>query len=257
MGLWPEYLMRTAIVIPIYNEAATIRDVVAGAVKQSDDVIVVDDGSADESLTQLDGLNAHRLRHEQNQGKATALQTGFNLATKLKADIVITMDGDGQHNPEEIPNLIRAAQANPECIIIAARLKQRQNAPKLRLFANRFADFWVSWAAGYPVTDSQSGFRLYPISLLREVQVNTSKEKGFVFESEIVIEAASHSFYSVSVPVESIYHVGRRQSHYKPWTDTWRIVRMIAWRLICRGFYLQGLFRSLGILADPRKHAAQ
>ncbi|MES9861806.1 MAG: glycosyltransferase family 2 protein [Candidatus Thiodiazotropha sp. LLP2] len=247
--------MRTAVVIPVYNESATIREVVSAALNQTDDVIVVDDGSVDETDKQLDGLKVHILRHDQNQGKATALQSGFAHAVSLNVDAVITLDGDGQHNPGEIPNLIQAAQVNPRCIIIAARLKQRHNAPRLRLFANQFADFWVSWAAGYPVTDSQSGFRLYPFCLLQEVQINTSKEKGFVFESEIVIEAASHSFYSVSVPVESIYHAGRRQSHYKPWTDTWRIVRMIAWRLIRRGLYLQGLFRSLGILADPRKHA--
>ncbi|MCG7865707.1 MAG: glycosyltransferase family 2 protein [Candidatus Thiodiazotropha taylori] len=249
--------MQIAVVIPVYNESATIRDVAAAALQQTETVIIVDDGSSDDSQSQLEGLNVHLLRHEQNQGKATALQSGFDQAIKLNAEMIITLDGDGQHNPAEIPRLISAAQANPNSIIIAARLKQRHNAPKLRLFANRFADFWVSWAAGYPVTDSQSGFRLYPFDLLRDVRLNTSKEKGFVFESEIVIEAASHSFYSVSVPVESIYHVGRRQSHYKPWTDTWRIVRMIAWRLIKRGLYLQGLFRSLGIMADPRKQAAQ
>jgi glycosyltransferase involved in cell wall biosynthesis len=249
--------MQIAVVIPTYNESATIREVVTEVLQQTDDVIVVDDGSMDETHSQLDGLKVHLLRHQQNQGKATALQTGFDHAIKLNAEMVITLDGDGQHNPQEIPNLIRAAKLNPQCIIIAARLKQRENAPKLRLFANHFADFWVSWAAGYPVKDSQSGFRLYPLHLLQEVRLNTSKDKGFVFESEIIIEAASHNFYSVSVPVESIYHAGRRQSHYKPWTDTWRIVRMIAWRLIRRGLYLQGLFRSLGILADPRKHAAQ
>jgi glycosyltransferase involved in cell wall biosynthesis len=247
--------MRTAVVIPVYNESTTIREVVLAALTQVDEVIVVDDGSADNSHKQLDGLKIHVLRHQQNQGKAQALQSGFDQAIKLNAEMIITLDGDGQHKPQEIPNLISAAQNNPHCLIIAARLKQCQNAPKLRRFANRFADFWVSWAAGYPVTDSQSGFRLYPLKLLKEVRLTTSKEKGFVFESEIVIEAASHSFYSVSVPVESIYHAGRRQSHYKPWTDTWRIVRMIAWRLIRRGLYLQGLFRSLGILADPRKHA--
>ncbi|MEJ2619955.1 MAG: glycosyltransferase family 2 protein [Candidatus Thiodiazotropha sp.] len=249
--------MQTAIVIPVYNESATIRDVATAALQQTENVIIVDDGSADDSQSQLEGLKVHLLRHEKNRGKATALQSGFEHASKLNAEAVITLDGDGQHNPAEIPHLIKAAQDNPNCIIIAARLKQRQNAPKLRLFANRFADFWVSWAAGYPVTDSQSGFRLYPTAVLRDVRLNTSKEKGFVFESEIVIEAASHSFYSVSVPVDSIYHIGRRQSHYKPWTDTWRIVRMIAWRLIKRGLYLEGLFRSLGILADPRSHAPQ
>ena len=180
--------MRIAIVIPVYNESASIKEVVSAALTQTDDVIIVDDGSTDETDKQLDGLKVHLLRHERNQGKATALQSGFKLALELNIDAVVTLDGDRQHSPEEIPSLIRAAKENPRTIIIAARLKQRQNAPKLRLFANRFADFWVSWAAGYPVTDSQSGFRLYPLSLLQQVHIDTSKEKGFVFESEFIIE---------------------------------------------------------------------
>ncbi len=244
--------MFSVAVIPVFNEAATIREVVLSTAPYVDQVIVVDDGSSDDSHRQLEGMDLQLIRLEHNRGKAHALQTGFDCALQLNADYVVTLDGDGQHNPQEIPHLISAAQDKPGCIIIAARLKDTHNAPRLRLFANRFADFWVSWAAGYPVSDSQSGFRLYPAALLREVRLNTPKERGFVFESEIVIEAASHSFYSVSIPVESIYHSGRRQSHYKPWTDTWRIVRMIAWRLIRRGLYLQGLFRSLGLLDDPR-----
>ncbi|MET0027043.1 MAG: glycosyltransferase family 2 protein [Candidatus Thiodiazotropha sp.] len=247
--------MHTVAVIPVYNEAATIREVVQSTAPYVDEVIVVDDGSSDDSHLQLEGMAVQLIRLEQNRGKAHALQTGFDRALQLNADYVVTLDGDGQHNPQEIPNLISAAQHKPDCIIIAARLKATHNAPRLRLFANRFADFWVSWAAGYPVSDSQSGFRLYPSALLREVRLDTTRERGFVFESEIVIEAASHSFYSVSIPVESIYHSGRRQSHYKPWTDTWRIVRMIAWRLIRRGLYLQGLLRSLGLLKDPRNRA--
>ncbi|MET0065869.1 MAG: glycosyltransferase family 2 protein [Candidatus Thiodiazotropha sp.] len=244
--------MRTLAVIPVFNEAATIREVVQSTAPWVDQVIVVDDGSSDDSHLQLEGMELQLIRLETNRGKAHALQTGFDRALQLGADNLVTLDGDGQHNPREIPNLIQAAQQEPRCIIIAARLKARHNAPRLRRFANRFADFWVSWAAGYPVSDSQSGFRLYPAALLQQVRLNTEKARGFVFESEIVIEAASHSFYSVSIPVESIYQSGRRQSHYKPWTDTWRIVRMIAWRLIRRGLYLKGLLRSLGLLSDPR-----
>lgn len=246
--------MSTAVVIPVYNEAATIRDVVLQTLPLVEDVIVVDDGSRDETLERLHGLDIHLLRQTHNQGKAAALQLGFSHALSLKADHVITLDGDAQHNPADIGKLLAAAKERPGAIIIAARLKQRQNAPKLRLFANRFADFWVSWAAGYPVIDSQSGFRLYPADLLRSVQLRTPKEKSFVFESEILIEAANHKIYSVSIPVESIYRNEGRESHYRPWTDTSRIVRMIAWRLLRRGMYPTGLFRSLGLLPDPRNH---
>jgi len=245
--------MNTVAIIPVYNEAATIRDVVLQTLQQVDAVIVVDDGSQDDSLERLQGLDIHLLRQTSNQGKAAALQLGFSHALSLNASHIITLDGDAQHNPAEIGKLLHAAKERPHAVIIAARLKQRQNAPKLRLFANKFADFWVSWAAGYPVVDSQSGFRLYPADLLSRVKLETPREKSFVFESEILIEAANHKFYSVSIPVESIYRNEGRESHYRPWTDTSRIVRMIAWRLIRRGLYPAGLFRSLGLLSDPRK----
>jgi hypothetical protein len=148
---------------------------------------------------------------------------------------------------------LEAALSNPERIIIAARLMNRESAPRMRLFANNFADFWVSWAAGYPIVDSQSGFRLYPHKVMQALGFRVNKAKCFVFESEILIEAAQHKIYSISVPVESIYHEGSRASHYRPWTDTSRIVRMIAGRLIRRGLYLKGLLQAVHLLPDPRK----
>ncbi|MDJ0805479.1 MAG: glycosyltransferase family 2 protein [Gammaproteobacteria bacterium] len=245
--------MQSAVVIPIYNEAATIRELAIEVLKHTDALIIVDDGSEDDSRMQLDGLAIILLSNPQNMGKGFSLQRGLQHALSLGARSVITLDGDAQHDPHEIPNLLQAALAHPDRIIIAARLKQRENAPKLRLFANQFADFWVSWAAGYPVQDSQSGFRLYPSRALEAVRIQVNRERGFVFESEFLIEAAQHRIYSISVPVESIYREGGRVSHYKPWTDTWRIVRMIAGRLIRRRLYLRGLFQAIHLMPDPRK----
>ncbi|MEN8179447.1 MAG: glycosyltransferase family 2 protein [Pseudomonadota bacterium] len=245
--------MQAAIVIPIYNEAATIRGVVESALKQTPTVIVVDDGSEDDSHRQLEELNVTLLRNPQNMGKGYSLQRGLQHALSLGAQVVISLDGDAQHNPDEISGLLQTAASHPDRIIIAARLKQRENAPKLRLFANKFADFWVSWAAGYPVVDSQSGFRLYPRKALEATHIQISREKGFVFESEILIEAARNRFYSISVPVESIYRAGGRASHYRPWSDTWRIVQMIAGRLMRQGFYLKGLLQAIHLMSDPRK----
>ncbi|MCU7844747.1 MAG: glycosyltransferase family 2 protein [Candidatus Thiodiazotropha sp. (ex Monitilora ramsayi)] len=249
--------METVLVIPVLNESATIAEVVAQARPEVDLIIVVDDGSEDGTVDQLQNLDVHILQHEKNKGKAAALHSGFSHALSLNAKYIVTLDGDGQHDPREIKTLIETAEASPDSIIIAARLLQRHSAPKLRRFANRFADFWVSWAAGYPVVDSQSGFRLYPAKVLSTLQLETTIQRGFVFESEILIEAANNSFYSISIPVESIYRREGRESHYRPWTDTWRIVRMIAWRLLRRGMYLPGLLRSLRILSDPRNQQIQ
>jgi len=245
--------MLTAVVIPIYNEAATIRHVVEKAFKYTSMVIVVDDGSTDDSRQQLTGLDVTLLQNTQNMGKGFSLQRGLQHAFSLGAHAAITLDGDGQHDPDEIPKILETAMAAPDKIIIAARLRNREHAPKLRLFANKFADFWVSWAAGYPILDSQSGFRLYPHKVMDALNFRVNKTKCFVFESEILIEVAQHKIYSISVPVESIYLEGSRESHYRPWTDTWRIVDMIAGRLIRRGLYLRGLLQAVHLLPDPRK----
>ena len=240
------------VVIPAFNEAATIRSVVKRVLQQVDQVIVVDDGSTDGTHTELSDLDVTLLRHIQNRGKAASLQYGFQHALQQGCSAVITLDGDGQHEPEEIPRLIKKATDHSDCIVIAARLINREATPPLRLFGNKFGDFWVSWASGYPIVDSQSGFRLYPAALLEKTILADSKARSFVFESEMLIEAAKQHFYSVRVPVNSIYLPDRRASHFRLYRDTQNIVGMIAWQLIRRGLYLSGLLRSLGILADPR-----
>jgi len=243
-----------AVVIPAFNEAATIKALVERVLLQVEQVIVVDDGSTDETCAELADLNVTILKNAQNSGKAASLQYGFRYALQQGYAAVITLDGDGQHAPEEIPRLLKAAADHPDYIIVAARLVNREAAPPLRLFANNFADFWVSWASGYPVVDSQSGFRLYPAAVLKSVVSADFGAEGFVFESKIFIEAAKQHFYSVVVPVESIYLPDRRESHYRPFSDTSRIVLMIAWQLFKRGGYWPGLLKALGILADPRKN---
>jgi glycosyltransferase involved in cell wall biosynthesis len=231
--------MPTAVVIPVYNEAATIRGLVERVLKHTAMVIVVDDGSTDGSRQRLTGLSVTLLQNVQNRGKGYSLQRGLQHAFSLGARQAITLDGDGQHDPDEIPRILQAAMSHPHSIIIAARLKQRQNAPKVRLLANKIADFWISRAAGYAIVDSQSGFRLYPQKLQQALSSQTNRARGFVFESEILIEAASQGIHSVSIPVESIYPEGGRLSHYQPWSDTWQIVRMIAGRLKGKRSYLK------------------
>lgn len=234
-----------AVVIPAYNEAATIADIASRALKQSGLVIVVDDGSTDGTAGQLIGLSVVFLRQNKNQGKAASLQTGFGYAFKQGAEKIITLDADGQHQPEDIPRLLEAAIRHPRKIIIAARLKGQESAPKSRLFANRFANFWISWAAGYRIRDSQSGFRLYPAKVLNSLQLDCSRSRSFVFESEMLIEAARAGYRSYPVEVDAIYQPDRRASHYKPVSDTARIVRMVAGKLFSRGMYPQGLFAML------------
>ena len=220
--------MKTVAVIPAYNEAATIREVAARTLAVLADVIVVNDGSTDATAAALEGLAVTVISNPTNLGKGASLCRGFALALAEGADAVVTLDGDAQHCPEDIPRLLDAARAHPESIIIGARLWDRANVPPLRYFGNRFANFWVAWAAGYPVADSQSGFRLYPARVLKRVRVFQNR---FAFESEILIEAGRFGVGTAAVPIAALYPPGARRSHYRTAVDTARIVRMIAGKL--------------------------
>ncbi len=236
---------RYAIVIPARNEAATIADIAARALQAAATVIVVDDGSTDGTHERLGGLPVVLLRNERNRGKGASLWRGMHHALALGADGVVTLDGDGQHAPEDIPRLLRIARAHPDDIVIGARLLGRETAPRARRAANRVADFCIGWAAGQPLDDSQSGFRVYPASLLRRLEVRHGPGRGFVFESEALIIAARLGVRCRSVAIAAVYPANARPSHFRPVLDIARISRMVAWQLLRRGMYPVGLYRSL------------
>jgi glycosyltransferase involved in cell wall biosynthesis len=234
-----------ALVIPAYNEAATLRGLVETALKHIGTLIVVDDGSTDGTADALEGLPITLLRHPRNLGKAASLWDGMQAALNLDVAGIATMDGDGQHDPEELPRLLAAAVAHPDKLVIGSRLWNRSIIPKARYRANRFANFWIAWASGQPVEDSQSGFRVYPAELIRRCRFDLGRERGFVLESEIIIEAAWQGFPCIFLAVRTVYPKNARPSHFRPVADIARITRMVAWRLIRRGLYLEGLWRSL------------
>lgn len=240
-GIW--------VVIPAYNEMASIRDIVERTLGILPRVVVVDDGSDEALENALSGVSVIVLRNETNCGKAAALVRGFAHALEHGAVAVVTLDGDGQHRPEDIPRLIEAARHHPRHIIIGARLTGFENAPRSRRGANRVANFWIGWAAGHRIVDSQSGFRLYPTELLTSVHAAHDRAHGFVFESEILINAARKGFRTTPVAIEALYPRAARPSHFSPVRDIARITRMVAWRLLCAGLYPRGLWRSL---ADKR-----
>jgi glycosyltransferase involved in cell wall biosynthesis len=243
---------RFAVVIPAYNEASTIADLVLQASQFTDLLIVVDDGSKDNTVQVLEKLPVTVLSNPENMGKGNSILRGAEFAIEQGAELVITLDGDGQHQPKDIPLLLDKAASNPNTIIIAARLRDRHAAPPMRRFANGFADFWISWAAGQRIKDSQSGFRLYPAAIFQRCYTESG---NFVFESEILIDAAHEGIFSMSIAIDTVYHQNARASHYRPAADTWAIVVMVAGKLINRGFYPLGLLRSLGLW--PHSQARQ
>lgn len=236
--------MSVCVVIPARNEAATIRAVAETARRHADRVIVVDDGSEDNTTARLEGLDVEILRRREAGGKAAALADGFEMALAGDARWIVTLDGDGQHAPDDIPRMLAAAQAHDGCLVLGARVRKRHRQPGIRHFANRFADFWVSWASGQRVPDSQTGYRVYPRALLEQVRPSTARRHGFVYETAMLIDGARAGHPCVAVAVDSVYHDDARPSYFRPGRDVWEIVWFIFWRILLRGLYLPGLWRT-------------
>jgi len=233
------------IVIPAYNEARTIRALAQAALALCVRVLVVDDGSSDGTAEQLHGLPLTLLRHPVNHGKAASLRTAFRHAFALGAACVVTIDGDGQHDPRDATKLLAVWRRQPDRLVIGSRLHDRARIPRVRYFGNRTACFWISWAAGHPIADTQSGFRVYPREVMEIALDECGACSGFTFESEIIIAAAHRGHRTLAVTIGACYPADARPSHYRPGPDTLKIIAMVAVRLLAKGMYLQGLWRSL------------
>lgn len=215
--------MKTGVLIPCYNGAATIGEVVKGVLTQLTQVIVIDDGSSDSTYKEAKSAGAEVLRHSKNLGKGTALKTGFEYIKNNKQwDAVIIMDADGQHNWREIPKFIEAAQKGKAGIILGNRMDGAANMSWLRWWTNRITSRIISKIAKQNIPDSQCGYRLIKTDILRNLQLTTSR---FDTESEMLIDAASKGYPINSIPVESIYR--DENSHIHPIRDTLRFVRLV------------------------------
>lgn len=233
------------VVVPAFQEGATIAAVVArlrGALPGAP-LLVVDDGSTDGTAAAAATAGAEVLALAANHGKGAALRHGMRAALARGARFVATLDGDGQHRPEDLPRLL--ALARPDRIVIGSR-RGAAGQPAARRRANRVADFWISWAAGHPVADSQSGFRVYPAAALGALGRYDGRARRFSFESEILIDAARAGITTVAADIPALYAgTLRRPSHFRPVADIARIVMMVAGKLLARGMDPAGLRRSL------------
>jgi len=231
------------VVIPAYNEAATIADVVRRARAVAPDVLVVDDGSQDGTPELAEAAGARVLRHACNEGKGASLWDGLQEVAR-RGGFAVTLDGDGQHAPEDIPRMLEVAGEPPAALVLATRVKSMESIPPGRRRAQRFADFWISWAAGLRLRDTQTGFRLYPSDLLKRLGPRPTRADGFVFESAILIRAAHAGIPVRGVPIQAVYPPQGRPSHYRPLVDSLRITRMVAGALLRRGLHPQGFWKA-------------
>lgn len=233
------------VVIPAYNEARTIRDLVQRVLRQCSRIIVVNDGSTDDTAGQLRNLPITILAHEFNQGKAACLRLAFEHALGQGAQCIISMDGDSQHDPVDASRLLTVWRSWQDHIVVGSRLHDRQNFPAARYYANRVACFWISWACGQAIMDTQSGFRIYPAGVMKIASSPQVSSQGFVFESELLIEAARQGWRTIGVPIAGYYPANARTSHFRPVVDIAKIVWMVGSRLVRQGMAPLGLYRSL------------
>ncbi len=214
---------RTAVVIPAFNAAAHLASVVEETARfiPVSRIIVVDDGSADNTSEVGRRAGVLVLQHAKNQGKGVALETGILAAAERGLDYAITMDADGQHSPDEIPNFLEKAAETHADIIVGNRMADRENMPGDRVFANRLTSWFVSVRAGVHIPDSQNGYRLLKTVLYRKLSI---KAKRYAAESEILIRAAKAGAKIDWIPVKTIY--GTEKSSVNPVVDTLRFLRM-------------------------------
>lgn len=195
--------------IPAYNEARGIGEVVAGATAHLP-VLVVDDGSADDTAARAGEAGASVWRQIPNQGKGAALKAGFRWACERGYDAVLTLDADGQHDPAEIPRFLEAYRARRADLIIGARDFRRM--PPVRRLANSLGTMAFSWALGRHVRDNQSGYRLIGQRLM--LAMLESGEEGFEFEVEMIVACVRRGFSLDWVPISTIY--SGQGSHIRP-----------------------------------------
>ena len=216
--------MIVVAVIPAYEAAATVGAVVEATRRLLPEVLVVDDGSCDGTGDAARSAGARLLRLDSNRGKGRALRAGFSLALDMGASAVVTLDADGQHEPTEIPRLLHRWQSTGAALVIGSRTDVEAQMTPARRFGYRFSRRAISFFAGIRVQDTQSGFRLYAASLLKEIRLRGTR---YELESEVIVKAARTGLRVESVPIRLARVDGTATSHFRPWRDTTRICRIV------------------------------
>ncbi|HEV2750137.1 MAG TPA: glycosyltransferase family 2 protein [Gemmatimonadales bacterium] len=211
-----------AVVIPAYQAAATITEVVTRTRRAVPDAIVylVDDGSTDGTGERGRGKGATVLTHPRNCGKGAALETGITAALQDGASVIVTLDGDGQHPPEEIPRLAAAVALGGADLVLGARVRTGA-MPWGRRCTNWLSATLASRIGGVTVPDAQTGFRALSRGIAEAIRPS---ERGYDYETAFLLAALARGFAVHSQPIPTVYE--GRPSHFRRWTDTWRLARV-------------------------------
>lgn len=215
--------LRICVLIPTYNNDKTLKRVLDGVLQYTNQVIAINDGSTDTTSTILDAYadKIEQLNLPLNKGKGCALAVGFKKALELGYDYAITIDSDGQHYPSDIPVFVEALQQseNKNTLFIGSRNMDQEGVPKKSSFGNAFSNFWFWFETGIRLTDTQSGYRMYPLHTIPH-KFYTQK---FEFEIEVIVRSAWNDVEVKNIPIQVLYDMSERVSHFRPFKDFTRI----------------------------------
>ncbi|MDR6760686.1 glycosyltransferase involved in cell wall biosynthesis [Flavobacterium sp. 2755] len=208
------------VIVPTYNNHKTLKKVLDSILDFTQNIIIVNDGSTDETNEILKQYSQFtQIHHPKNLGKGRALRNGFRKAIELNFEYAITIDSDGQHFASDIPSFISAIQNEPNSLLIGSRNMTQENVPKKSSFGNKFSNFWFKFETGIELQDTQSGFRLYPLKLIPK-RFYTNK---FEFEIEVIVRSAWKGIVVKNIPIQVLYDPAERVSHFRPFRDFTRI----------------------------------
>lgn len=214
--------MRGCVVIAAYNEEKTIGPIVHKIRTKGLDCVVIDDGSSDSTEQIAEREGAYVIVHSKNIGKGASLRDGFRYILDRNYDYAIAMDGDGQHNPDEIDVFLKAFEEGDSQFILGNRMWNPMGMPLIRRLTNKFMSFLISLITRQSLPDSQCGFRLIKSNVLKNISLTTNK---YEIESEMLVKAARAGFKIKSIPIKSIYK--GQKSYIRPLADTFRFITFI------------------------------
>ena len=214
-------MVKTGILICAYNEEKHIKKVVNETLKYVKDVIVVNDGSKDNTLKELKKTKAIILNHKVNKGKGEALKTGFKYAYEKGFDYLILMDGDGQHSPKDVPKFLKEIEKGCD-LILGCRKKRHSDMPKRRRVSNFATSALISTKRRKWIKDTQCGFRAVRLSFLKNINL---KRKSYDLESEMIIKMIKKGAKMKNLEVETIY--GDETSTINPAKESFRFFRVL------------------------------
>ncbi len=246
--------LRACVIIPTYNNETTLAGVITDVAGYTDHIIVVNDGSTDNTKSIIDKHSfVQQISYEKNVGKGWALRKAFAYATAKGYKYAITIDSDGQHFAKDLPAFIEKLETEPNAIIIGARNMDQASVPGGSSFGNKFSNFWFKLETGINCPDTQSGYRLYPLDALKNMRFFTRK---YEFEIEVLVRSAWKSVNVVAVPV-TVYYAPKetRISHFRPYKDFFRISVLNTFLVLITFLYIKprNFFYSLFVRKDLRQ----